>query len=42
MLDCPIYNHERWSLLANKGPKNKVYASLIGDGNDAVAIIDYI
>ena len=42
MFDCPIYAHERWPLIANEGPMNREYASLIGDGNNAAANIDYI
>lgn len=42
LLDCPIYAHERWPLIAQKSPENREYANLIREGKNAILITDYI
>jgi ribonuclease HI len=42
LLDCLLYAHERWPLLAGKSSKMKQYANLVGDAKNTIPIIDFI
>ena len=42
VLDCPKYAYERWTLLAGKSQKNREFANLIGQEDNALSLTAYI
>ena len=42
VLDCPKYAYERWTLLAGKNQKNRDFANLIGQEDNALSLTAYI